>query len=655
MKTLLKWFIVLLVLVVLGGIAAVFLVPKFVPVSAYKSKIEKIVAEKTGCSFSIGDKTKISVFPWLGLRLSDVQLGNPEGFTTENMVAAKNFEVRVKLFPLLSGNVEIDTFVLDSPRIFLEKSKSGLGNWQKIGPTAIEDVASSEKSEKKSDGEQSSLPISSLEVEHFSITNGVIQIVDKQAGTSQEITDFSLSLSNISLDKPIKMILKMHLDGQSVSVQGMAGPIGNPPGSKEMAVDLKVKALDLIDCTLKGRLTDPMNAFTFLGTLHLAPFSPKKLAAALKIDFPVQTTDPNVLEKVGFTGEFSVTKNAVSLSKSRLELDESLITFEGRVTEFNKPVIKAKLNLDSIDIDRYLPPAPEESPETASASASAPASEFKVAKNSVLRTMTLDAQITTGMLKVAHVVIDATKLVATGKSGVFTVEPATIDLYEGKILATARTDLAASPIQSRIEVEVRDVQVKKLLQDAAKVNKLEGVLKSHLVVAARGTNATTVLHSAKGQGNLLLNDGAIVGIDLASMTRNATSFLQGKQPSAQKARTDFSELSVPFTLTNGVATLANAQLKSPFIRLLANGTTNLLTQNLDVIVEPKIVGTIKGQGDNADHAGLLVPVRITGTFSDPKIRPQVTKDLQNALSNPNQLKKDVRSIEKKIKGIKNLF
>ncbi len=655
MKTLLKWFIVLLVLVVLGGIAAIFLVPKFVPVSAYKSKIEKIVAEKTGCSFSIGDKTKISVFPWLGLQLSDVHLGNPEGFTTENMVAAKNFEVRVKLFPLLSGNVEIDTFVLDSPRIFLEKSKNGLGNWQKIGPKAIEDVASSEKSEKKSDGEQNNLPISSLVVEHFSITNGVVQFVDKQAGTTQKVTDLSLSLSNISLDKPIKMILKMRLDGQPLSVQGMAGPIGNPPGSKEMTVDFKVKALDLIDCTLKGRLTDPMNSFTFLGTLHLAPFSPKKLATALKIDFPVQTTDPNVLEKVGFTGEFAVTKNAVSLSKSRLELDESLVTFEGRVTEFNKPIIKAKLNLDSIDIDRYLPPTQEKSPETAPASASAPASEFKVAKNSVLRTMTLDAQITTGMLKVAHIVIDATKLIITGKSGVFTVKPATIDLYEGKVVATARTDLAASPIQSHIEVDVQDLQVKKLLEDAAKVNKLEGVLKSHLVIAAHGANTATILHSAKGQGNLLLNDGAIVGIDLASMTRNATSFLQGKQSSTQKARTDFSELSVPFTLSNGVATLTNAQLKSPFIRLLANGTTNLLTQSLDVIVEPKIVGTIKGQGDNTDHAGLLVPVRITGTFSDPKIRPQVTKELQNALSNPNQLKKDVRSIEKKIRGLKNLF
>ncbi len=652
MKTLLKWFIVLLVLVVLGAVAAIFLVPKFVPVSAYKSKIEKIVAEKTGCSFAMGNKTKISVFPWLGLQLADVHLGNPEGFTAENMVAAKNFEVRVKLFPLLSGNVEIDTFVLDSPRIFLEKSKNGLGNWQKIGPTAREGVASSKKSENKSDAEQNSLPISSLEVEHFSITNGVVQFVDKQTGLNKKVTDFNLSLANISLDEPIKMILKMRFDGMPLSIEGTAGPLGNPPGSKEMAVDFHVKAFDLIDCTLKGRLADPMNAFTFLGTLHLAPFSPKKLAAALKFDFPVQTTDPNVLEKVGFTGEFKITENAVSLAKSRLELDESLITFEGRVTEFNKPIIKAKINLDSIDLDRYLPPAAEKNQE---AKTSVPAAEFKVAKNSVLRTMVLNAELTTGVVKVANIVIDAAKLVVLGKSGVFTVESASFDLYEGNLKAFGRTDLAASPVKSRIEVDVQDIQVKKLLQDAAKVTKLEGVLKSHLALKASGVSADEVLRSVQGQGRLLFNDGAIVGIDLAAMLQNATSFLQGKQQPAQKARTDFSELSVPFSLSNGIATITEAQMQSPFVRLEANGNANLVAQTMNVIVEPKIVATIKGQGDNEDRTGLMVPVRITGSFSDPKIRPEVTKSLQKALSNPAQMKKDVRSLEKKIMNLKNLF
>ncbi len=492
-------------------------------------------------------------------------------------------------------------------------------------------------------------------VEHFSISNGVVQFVDRQAGTTKKVTDLNLSLAEISLDRPIKMMLKMRLDGMPLSVEGMVGPLGNPVGSKEMDVDFKIKALDLVNCALKGRLVDPTGAFTFSGKVDLAAFSPRKLAAALKIDFPVETSDPSVLEKVAFVGEFAITANTISLNKTRFELDESTVTLDGRIAEFQKPAIQAKIHLDTIDLDRYLPPVSEKNSEVGAVSAPASASEFKVAKDSVLRTMALNAQITTGMVKIAHVVIDATKLIVVGKSGVFTVEPATVDLYEGKIMAKARADLAAFPVRSRVEVDVSKVQVEKLLQDAAKINKLEGMVQSHIVLSARGTSVDAILRSAEGNGNLLFNDGAIVGIDLAAMARNTTAFLQGKQQTTEKARTDFSELSIPFSLSKGVATFTDARMKSPFIRLLANGTTNLVTQSLDVVVEPKLVGTIKGQGDRDDRSGLAVPVRITGTFADPKIRPEVTKSLQKALSDPAQLQKDAKSMEKKIKGLKGMF
>ncbi len=67
-------------------------------------------------------------------------------------------------------------------------------------------------------------------------------------------------------------------------------------------------------------------------------------------------------------------------------------------------------------------------------------------------------------------------------------------------------------------------------------------------------------------------------------------------------------------------------------------------------VEPKVVGTIKGQGDTEDRSGLMVPVVISGTFAEPKFRPDlksaVTQDIKGMLKDD-----DPESVTEKAKGL----
>jgi AsmA protein len=46
-------------------------------------------------------------------------------------------------------------------------------------------------------------------------------------------------------------------------------------------------------------------------------------------------------------------------------------------------------------------------------------------------------------------------------------------------------------------------------------------------------------------------------------------------------------------------------------------------ETLDFRVDPKLVGTIKGQGDEKDHSGLGVPIVVTGSFEQPIFLPDV--------------------------------
>ena len=46
----------------------------------------------------------------------------------------------------------------------------------------------------------------------------------------------------------------------------------------------------------------------------------------------------------------------IAVSDGKLKLDDSQATFSARAQEFDKPKLNFDLDLDRIDLDRYLPP-----------------------------------------------------------------------------------------------------------------------------------------------------------------------------------------------------------------------------------------------------------------------------------------------------------
>jgi AsmA protein len=156
------------------------------------------------------------------------------------------------------------------------------------------------------------------------------------------------------------------------------------------------------------------------------------------------------------------------------------------------------------------------------------------------------------------------------------------------------------------------------------VDVLEGATNAEVNLAMAGDDPDSIKKTLNGKGSVVFNDGAIVGIDLANMVRNVQSaFGIGDKPK-EKPRTDFTELNAPFTIKNGLVNTPNTSLKSPFLRILAVGEAHLVEETLDFRVEPKAVATIKGQGDESTRSGVMVPVVVSGTFSAPQFRPDVS-------------------------------
>lgn len=662
MKSIIKWLIVLGGVFLVLIIAAVIIIPQFIDVKKYKPVIEQKVTEATGRSFTLGDEIDLSVFPWVGVRLTDLRLGNPDGYKEKDMISVKTFEVRLKVMPLLSKHIEVKTFVLDSPMIYLEKLKNGKANWQGIGE------GKDEKQAQKTESPSKGLPIEDLKVGNFSITNGQLIYVDQGTRVKKEISDLNVNLTNISLENSVGISFSAKVDGKPVSIDGTAGPIGKEPGKGTISLDLALKALDELEVKLNGNIIDPMTSQTIDLKIEVSSFSPKKLFAALNQDFPVQTKDPKALDNISLKTIIKGNKDSISLSDGEFHLDDSKLVFSAAAKSFSKPDLKFDIQMDGIDLDRYLPESPAKGETSAAGGTSTEkaGSAKKKTDYEPLRKLVLDGKVKVGELKAHGASLENIDIHILAKNGIITIDPLGLNLYQGSVASKVELNVQKNDPETKVDIDASGIQAGPMIKDVLQKELIEGTLKANIGLLVTGEGPDMIKKTLNGMGEILFTDGAIIGIDLAGMVRDVTtSFGMGEKPS-EKPRTDFAELKIPFTAKNGVVNTKGTSMISPLIRVLATGMVDLVKELLDLRVEPKFVATLKGQGDTEKRSGVMVPVLITGTFSSPKFRPDLTgvissggipdvEGLKNTLGTKEGQEKSIESakknVESQIKGL----
>src|SRR3546814_12145288 len=89
----------------------------------------------------------------------------------------------------------------------------------------------------------------------------------------------------------------------------------------------------------------------------------------------------------------------------------------------------------------------------------------------------------------------------------------------------------------------------------------------------------------------------------------------------EAATTDFAELSGTFTIDKGIVTNKDLSLVAPLVRMTGEGQIPLPPRTVDYVVKPKLVGSIEGQGGASELAGVTVPIKVSGPWSDIANKP----------------------------------
>jgi AsmA protein len=608
MKKLLIAVAALVVIVVGVGLAAPFLIP----VSVYKDQIEARATAATGRTLAIKGDMRLSLFPTVAIEAKDVSFANAQGASTPEMARLKSLKVAVKLMPLIRGGLEIDSFVLEEPVIVLEIDRQGRGNWIFGTSPATPQPAQAPASAAEAPGE--------IRLGEVKLKDGRLTYIDARSGTKEELTQINATLDLPNLDRPMKLDGGATWRGKPLTVKldvdkPRALMAGQPAG-----VSLLLGG-DPVKIGFKGQMaTGP--AGRMQGDVDLAIPSVKDLAAW--VGNPIDAR-PNTMGALAISGKLERQGTKTSFTGAKVSLDQLKGTGDITVdTAGAKPHLQAKLAVDKLDINPYLPP--EAPPGKGGAPGAAQGGQHGWSEEPIdltpFRAANADLDLTVGGLVIRKIEIGKGVVKAQLKDGKLALDLTELALYQGTGQAKVTLDGSGQVPAVEARLTLSGVQAEPILKAAADFERLSGTFATETQITTRGRSQKEMISALGGQGKAAFTNGAIKGINIAAMVRNiATAFTDPKARETQK--TDFSELGGTYTIAQGIVRNNDLALKSPLLRVEGKGTVDLPRKTLDYRVEPKAVMSTEGQGGTLQAAGLMVPVNVKGPWDNLSYQPDL--------------------------------
>lgn len=670
MNRALKWTLIGAGSLIALLVAALILAATLIDPNAYKPEIVQAVKDKTGRKLTFEGDLKLSVFPWIGVDIGGVEMGNAPGFGAKPFVKVGRTSVRLRLLPLLFGQVRLGTISVEGLTLNLAVNEQGVSNWQDLaGP---EEPKKEERPDKPGKGEFD-LAIGGLDVtnanidydnrqgkKHYSLRNARIALgsfspgspFDFEIAFGVEISDPQLAAQNTlsgtaSLDLAAR---RYELKGLKATIIATGKAV--PGGKADVALGVATLKADIVKQTLSldglslatlgltatGTIEGAriMDAPEFKGSLTVGPCSARQALAALG-QKPLDTADPKALDKVSATLDFSYGPDLIETPAAVLKLDETTINLRLRMTGSGKPAYAINAKIDALDVDRYLPPrkegetAAQKDAERKEAAEAAGQPEKDVIPVKTLRELNLDAELSVASLKVRGAQIKDLLVMIRAADGIVDVKPAQLALYGGSISAAASMNLQGEQPRTQVAAWISDLAAGPLVKDMTGKENFAGLVNVTTALTCLGAKVSTMKRTLNGDLSFHIKDGVFPGVNLSDMALAAAKSRDksGKVESKKEDQTRFGEISGTATVTDGLIQNKDLDVKAPHIRASGEGQVDLNTETIDYLVKARVVASGEGQGASGgglgEIIGLTVPIRVSGTFKNPSYWVDLTE------------------------------
>ncbi|MGL5250716.1 MAG: AsmA family protein, partial [Enterovibrio sp.] len=531
-----------------------------------------------------------------------------------------------------------------------------------------------------------------LRIGEIDIQNASVVIRDDKGGQLTQLTDFDFNLAQFALDEwsDINFALSALQNNLSVTAQGR-GQLrlaADPLRSELQGLTLSAKATDPTQNIALESATIAIDQFALAKPAKVTlaakgDFSAVKMDSNANFTLQIDELMKNVALRalhvtsnmsgakvpgnaltVTFDSDiaFDVEQKKLDVTQFTLAAEQTKLSGKASVLLAQKPAIAFVINSDELDLDPWLKKlseltaaqsgaAPAQTSQTASvpAQSSAPAGDTapnqaqtssqtaaapKAASEqepdlSALRAVDVAGSLNIKKLIAHNVKVSDLKFAFGIKNDRAKIDELTAKLYGGTLVAHAQLDLDKQPVTYKVSKKLNDVMIEPLIFDLSQQKILAGKGSINVDLKGAGLSQQKLLSGLLGDIELKLADGAIYGINIVEVLKEAKAALKGETVAKSQAepKTEFSDLYGKFKLEKGVARTSDLHFNSPLLRIKSQGETNLITQEMNFRVSSTVVDLSKQ--DLNELKGLTIPVVVDGNWFKPRYR----LDLKALLTN----------------------
>ncbi|EKY4874342.1 AsmA family protein [Vibrio alginolyticus] len=650
-----KKLLLILAIPIVVILVAILALTIFVNPNQFKPLIVEQAQKQTGLELVIEGDISWQFFPSIGFELGHTELRNPQGFSKPNLFKVDTVGVDISVMPLFSQQLEIGNVTLDGAEFYIETKKDGSKNIDALTKAQTQQAEQENNAAPTQNGEtQTSGSDWSINLAGVTVSNGSLEMQDKQAGSYTKLYDISLNLSEFAFDNwtTADFGVKGEMNDQKFTAKGQA----------DFKLEKGLANYALKNINFDATYSDPANKIesatigldTFeFDTVNNLTYAIKGDAGGMKLDMQGagQLSVDKAISKVQldkltlkstFEGDalpqspmkvdmvsdlsFDLTKNHLSFVLEKLTANAIALDGKADVTLGDIPKVCFALHSPNIDLDEFLglDKQAAEGNKPASGGESAPAGPEVEPDLSALKTLDVKGDITIDKFKAANAKMEAVKTSFTANRGVFELTSFSSKLYQGSISATAKLDARQSPATYSVKKSIKGVKVQPLLIDVAENDKLEGTGNIDVNVTGKSLTPTGIKKNLSGTVVINFADGAVNGINVAQLIRENYAKFKGQKVEGTNVakKTDFSAMTATLKLNKGVVSTDNMQAQSPLLRVRGKGTANYINETVDFTISTSVVGSLEGQGgkDIDELKDITIPINVSGKWAEPKFK-----------------------------------
>jgi AsmA protein len=651
----------------------------------FRGQISGAVKTETGRELTIAGDIKLRFFPWLGVKINQVTLGNAEGFGPQPFAEIGQAEVSVRLLPLiLDQEVRAGTVSLEGLRLNLAKDANGKDNWSDIGK-------SEEEKEKPAVEVQVEAEAPVFDISGLDIKDAALSYVDAQARKSYKLENFNFKTGKLKPGEPVDIDLSVLLNSTdpkfTADVKGggtlnadfkakhyafnklklEVAASGDPvPGGRQNVIltgdidfdqakglarlgGLKLEAAGItVTSEIEGKGLEGEKP-TFAGPINIAVFSPRTVLKNLQIEIP-EPSDPKALTEASLSARLAATSKSANLNDLRIKLDQT--TAEGKlaIDDFATMAIEFALKVDAFDADRYMAKEVVDAGKPAAPQDKSDVNAIEIPVKA-LDALNANGTLDIATLKLKGLQMSGVTVKLTAPKGKTKTTDLTAKLYSGGIQSRVAVTPGANPNYT-INTLLAGIDAGPLLKDFMGKDYVTGGGNFQFHATSSGKTVGDARKALNGDIAFTFTNGAVKGFNIAQIIRQAQALLRKEayDAKAAPAQTDFAELAGKGKIVNGVLTTEFLTAKNPALRFEGEGSVDLVKEQIDYLAKPTVVETSKGQGgaELAELKGFTIPIKVFGSFSDPKYKVDLESMLKDKAK--EKLNEEYKKQEDKLKG-----